>query len=46
MKIGKNIQYFRSQKGVSQQWLADAIGVSKMSISYFENDKRRPDITK
>lgn len=45
MKIGKNIQYFRSQKGVSQQWLADTIGVSKMSISYFENDKRRPDIT-
>lgn len=44
MRIGKNIQYFRLQKGVSQQWLADAIGVSKMSISYFENDKRRPDI--
>lgn len=44
MKIGKNIQYFRLQKGASQQWLADAIGVSKMSISYFENDKRRPDI--
>lgn len=44
MKIGKSIRYFRSQKGVSQQWLADAIGVSKMSISYFERDKRRPDI--
>lgn len=44
MRIGKNIRYFRSQKGVSQQWLADAIGVSKMSISYFERDKRRPDI--
>ncbi len=44
MKIGKNIRYFRSQKGASQQWLADAIGVSKMSISYFESDKRRPDI--
>lgn len=44
MRIGKNIRYFRSQKGVSQQWLADAIGVSKMSISYFESDKRRPDI--
>lgn len=44
MKIGKSIRYFRSQKGVSQQWLADAIGISKMSISYFESDKRRPDI--
>lgn len=44
MKIGKSIRYFRSQKGASQQWLADAIGISKMSISYFESDKRRPDI--
>lgn len=44
MRIGKNIRYFRSQKGASQQWLADAIGISKMSISYFENDKRCPDI--
>lgn len=44
MKIGKSIRYFRSQKGASQQWLADAIGISKMSISYFENDKRCPDI--
>lgn len=44
MRIGQNIRYFRLQKGASQQWLADAIGVSKMSISYFESDKRRPDI--
>lgn len=44
MKIGKNIRHFRLQKGLSQQWLADALSVSKMSISYFENDKRRPDI--
>ena len=44
MRIGKNIRHFRLQKGLSRQWLADALGVSKMSISYFENDKRRPDI--
>ena len=44
MRIGKNIRHFRLQKGLSQQWLADAIGISKMSISYFENDKRCPDI--
>lgn len=44
MNIGKNILYYRLQKGVSQQWLADAVNVSKMSISYFENGKRRPDV--
>ena len=44
MDISKNITYYRSQKGVTQQWLADAIDVSKMSISHFENGKRRPDI--
>ena len=44
MDISKNISYYRSQKGVTQQWLADAIDASKMSISNFENGKRRPDI--
>lgn len=27
MDISKNITYYRSQKGVTQQWLADAIDV-------------------
>ena len=44
MDISKNISYYRSQKGVTQQWLADAIDASKMSISNLENGKRRPDI--
>lgn len=42
MSIGKSIRYYREQKDVSQQWLADAIGVSKMTVSNFESDKRYP----
>lgn len=38
MSIGKSIRYYREQKDVSQQWLADAIGVSKMTVSNFESD--------
>lgn len=44
MSIGKSIRYYREQKDVSQQWLADAIGVSKMTVSNFESDKRYPNI--
>lgn len=44
MSIGKSIRYYREQKDISQQWLADAIGVSKMTVSNFENDKRYPNV--
>lgn len=44
MSIGKGIRYYREQKDVSQQWLADAIGVSKMTVSNFESDKRYPNV--
>ena len=44
MSIGKSIRYYREQKDVSQQWLADAIGVSKMTVSNFESDKRHPNV--
>lgn len=44
MSIGKSIRYYREQKDVSQQWLADAICVSKMTVSNFESDKRYPNV--
>lgn len=44
MSVGKSIRYYREQKDVSQQWLADAIGVSKMTVSNFESDKRYPNV--
>lgn len=44
MSVGKSIRYYREQKDVSQQWLANAIGVSKMTVSNFESDKRYPNV--
>lgn len=42
--LGKNIKYYRIQKGYSQQELADLVGVQKMTISNYENEKREPDV--
>ena len=44
MNLGKNIQYFRMRRGVSQQWLADAIGASKSYITRLEKAKRISDV--
>ena len=38
MKIGENIQLHREQHGMSQQELADKLGVTRQSISKWEND--------
>lgn len=42
--IGKNIRYYRLMKGISQDDLAQKIGLNKMAVSNYENDKRNPDI--
>ena len=39
-----NIRILRREKGVSQQALADAIGVSQQSINHYENHSIEPDI--
>ena len=44
MSVGKSIRYYREQKDVSQQWLANAIGVSKMTVSNFESDRKYPNV--
>lgn len=36
MNIGRNILYFRQQQGLTQQQLADALGINKMAISNYE----------
>jgi transcriptional regulator with XRE-family HTH domain len=40
-----NIKVLREEKGVSQQKLADAIGMSQSSINDYENRGIEPDIT-
>lgn len=42
MTIGKRIKYFRTQLGISQNQLAQAIGVHVVSIKKYEADKMNP----
>ena len=44
MVIGKRIRQLRISKKISQQKLGDIIGVTKVSISYYENNIRIPTI--
>ena len=40
----RNLRLIRDEKGISQQTLADAIGVSQPSINKYENHNIEPDI--
>ena len=40
----KNLKLLRTKKGVSQQYLANQIGVSQQSINKYENHNVEPDI--
>lgn len=44
MTIGKTIQFYRKQHQLSQQQLANQIGVSRQTISKWEQDLSLPDI--
>ena len=40
----KNLKYLRNRKNISQQHLAEIIGVSQQSINKYENHSVEPDI--
>ena len=40
----KNLKHLRNQKGISQQKLANEIGISQQSINKYENHNIEPDI--
>lgn len=44
MSLGKKIAYLRKKKKISQDELADIIGVTRGGISMYERDQREPDI--
>ena len=46
MTLGENIYYYRTQKNWSQGDLADALDVSRQSISKWENNLASPDLDK
>lgn len=41
--IGRRIKELRTEKGLTQQELAEILNVSSMSISFYENEQRKPD---
>lgn len=45
IEIGTVIRNKRKEKGITQQRLADFIGVSKASVSKWESNQSYPDIT-
>ena len=46
MNISDRIQHLRKAKGLSQEDLADKIGVSRQSVSKWESEQSAPDIEK
>lgn len=45
LKIGSRIAGFRKEKGMTQEQLAEALGVSAPAVSKWETDSSYPDIT-
>ena len=45
MELGKKIKYYRNEKSLTQDNLAERIFVSRQTISNWENDKSYPDIS-
>lgn len=46
MNLADRIQQLRKSKGISQEELADKIGVSRQSVSKWESEQSSPDIEK
>lgn len=46
MNIADRIQHLRKVKGISQEELANQIGVSRQSVSKWESEQTLPDIEK
>ena len=43
MTLGERIQYFRKRAGLSQEGLAERLGVSRQAVSKWETDEALPD---
>lgn len=46
MSLGKNIQYLRKQKKITQEQLAEMMSVSRQTVSRWEADEIVPELTK
>jgi len=45
MKLGEKIRYYRKRQGLTQEQVADRLGVSTPAVNKWENDNSYPDIT-
>ena len=45
MTIGKRIAFLRKEKGLTQEELANHMGISPQAVSKWENDQTCPDIS-
>ncbi len=46
MNMADRIQYLRKSKGISQEELADRVGVSRQAVSKWESEQSMPDLEK
>ena len=46
MNMADRIQYLRKSKGISQEELADKVGVSRQAVSKWESEQSMPDLEK
>lgn len=46
MNLADRIQYLRKARGLSQEELADKVGVSRQAVSKWESEQSTPDIEK
>lgn len=46
MNMADRIQYLRKTRGLSQEQLADKVGVSRQAVSKWESEQSAPDIEK
>lgn len=44
MGLGQRLKYLRMQKNMTQERLAEVIGISRSALSMYELDEREPDI--
>lgn len=43
-KLGRQVKYYREQRGLSQQQLAEKTGISTLHIGYIEQGRRHPQV--
>lgn len=46
MSLGENLQFLRKKENITQEQLAEQLGVSRQSISKWESDTAYPEMEK